>query len=871
MGQVNQQGQWSTLPYTMTINPVHAALLHNNKILIVAGSGNCSPDISGCPSGPPYGPANGSGAALLDLVAGSITHFTVNWDMFCNGMTVLPDGRAFINGGTLQSAPDGGYSPFHGSPNTSIFDPATNTFTDVAPMVHGRWYPTVITLDDGRVITFSGFDEDGQYTNTTVQFYTVGSGWSPQYSAPWTPPLYPRLHLLPSGKIFYSGETTPTRMFDPSNQTWSIVANTVYGITRTYGSAVLLPLTPANNYDPRVIYMGGGNPGTATTEVIDLGAATPAWTAGPKMSQPRIEMNATILPTGKVLALGGSLNDEDAGTASYNADLYDPDTNTFSSAGRNAFPRLYHSVSLLLPDATVWFAGGNPTRGNYEPHMEIYKPAYLFNSDGSLAARPSITSAPAAMSYGSTFVVQTPDAASISSVVLMRDGSVTHAFDMDQRLVGMNFTAGNGTLTVTSPPTPQIAPPADYMLFLLNNQGVPSVATFVQLNSSAPDFNLSAPANASVNTGNSITATVSVSGLNGFNGAVSLACSGLPANATCSFNPSSLSPGSGSANSTLTITAGAGTQVGSYTVNITGTGGSLLHSSSVALTVQSGSAPDFVLSSLTLTPSTISAGASSSTSVSVSPANGFQTAVALTCGGLPAGANCAFNPASIANGSGSSVLNINTQSTTPAGTYPISVMGTSGSLSHTTMLTLTIAPGGGGFSLSAPSPTTATVSAGASASTVVTITPVGGFSGTVNLSCSIATSASPAPTCSPASVSVANGPAQVAVKVTTTAPHMALRSLRSIFYAMFLPLAGIALWGAGFAPRRKNLFSLLLMSLLLSGLMLLAACGGGTSAPSGGGGGTLVGGTPTGTYTVTISATSGSVAAQPTTFALTVQ
>jgi len=105
---------------------------------------------------------------------------------------------------------------------------------------------------------------------------------------------------------------------------------------------VLLPLTPANNYKPVVIIMGGGNPATNTTELIDLSAATPKWTFGPNMSQPRIEMNATILPNGKVVALGGSLNDEDTTTASLNADLYDPATNTFSSAGQNAL----HAVPL---------------------------------------------------------------------------------------------------------------------------------------------------------------------------------------------------------------------------------------------------------------------------------------------------------------------------------------------------------------------------------------------------------------------------------------------------------------------------------------------------------------------------------------------
>src|ERR1700751_1100575 len=110
-------------------------------------------------------------------------------------------------------------------------------------------------------------------------------------------------------------------------------------------------------------------------------------------------MNAVILPNGKILAMGGSTNDEDKSTASLNADLYDPATNTFSSAGANAFPRLYHSVALLLPDATVWLAGGNPARGSYQQQIEVYKPAYLFNADSSMATRPSITSAPSGMGF----------------------------------------------------------------------------------------------------------------------------------------------------------------------------------------------------------------------------------------------------------------------------------------------------------------------------------------------------------------------------------------------------------------------------------------------------------------------------------------
>ena len=256
MGQAATQGTWTTMSYTMPINPIHVALMNNGKILVIAGSGNCPASQSGCPSGPPYGPSNGSGALVLDPVAQSITQYSVAWDMFCNGMTMLADGRVFIAGGTVQYD-----NPFLGQKKTSIFDPATNTFTDHANMAHGRWYPTVTLLSDGRVMVWGGFNDTNGANTASVEIYTLGTGWSTQYNtSPFTPPLYPRMHLLPSGNVFYSGSSPTSYIFNPTNQMFTQSATTQSGVNRTYGSSVLLPLTPANSYDPQIMILGGNIP-----------------------------------------------------------------------------------------------------------------------------------------------------------------------------------------------------------------------------------------------------------------------------------------------------------------------------------------------------------------------------------------------------------------------------------------------------------------------------------------------------------------------------------------------------------------------------------------------------------------------------------
>lgn len=654
--QPQVQGQWRMTPWTMPINPIHLTLLHTGKVLIVAGSGNVPTEhvFTG---------------GVWDPQTGDISVQTLGWDMFCNAMVALEDGRVFINGGNLA------YDPFLGEPRNAIYDPATDTFTDVENMAHGRWYPTTTMLGDGRIMTFSGLLETGG-TNKAVEIYDPATGWSPEYFAGWTPPLYPRQHLLPDGTVIYTGSSRPTRTFNPTTHKWSShLASTNYTGTRKYGTSVLLPLSPADGYKARIIIMGGGNPATKTTEILDTSVTPLQWVYGPPMSQPRIEMNATILPNGKVLALGGSLNDEDVTTASLNADLYDPVTNTFSSAGANAVPRLYHSASLLLPDATVVFMGGNPQRGKYDKTIEIYTPAYLFDESGHPAVRPSIADLPAHVSYGDSFQIATPDAADIASIALVRPGSPTHAFDMDQRLINLSFTAGTGSVTAVAPPNGNIAPPGYYMVFLLNSKGVPSVARFVHL--STPPVNR-APV-ATIATPASDIAIVAGQ-------SVDFAGSGSDSDGTVTSYAWTF-PGGSPATSDQAVPgsvryATGGTYVASLTA--TDDDGAVSAARTRTVTVQ-----DFSLtagtSSITLDP-----GGSGTVSVDVGSVASFGGTVTLSVAGMPAGVTAILGDSSVV-APGSTILTVTAAAGAVPGAYPLTITATSAGLTRQATVTVAIA------------------------------------------------------------------------------------------------------------------------------------------------------------------------------------
>jgi hypothetical protein len=141
-------------------------------------------------------------------------------------------------------------------------------------------------------------------------------------------------------------------------------------------------------------------------------------------------------------------------------------------------PREYHGTALLLPDGRVVESGMGADFGNVPDEMsaEFFSPPYLFKGP-----RPTITQSPAQVQYGTNFFVGTLDAASIQSAVLIRTGAVTHFFDQNTRYVPVTFQQTTGGLTLTAPASALLAPPGYYMLFLVNSNGVPSIASFVQI------------------------------------------------------------------------------------------------------------------------------------------------------------------------------------------------------------------------------------------------------------------------------------------------------------------------------------------------------------------------------------------------------
>jgi hypothetical protein len=452
-------GQWASPVTTGTI-AIHSSLMHNGNVLFWT-----------------YSLKRGIGptiAKVVNTTTGVVTDVTptFNADFYCGGITFLQNGKLFVTGGQNEYGVVRG-----GVTNTEIFDPTTNTWTQGPAMNYGRWYPTNFEMSDGTVLISSGFDSGGvtnvhpmELYNPTYQTITVLPTTA---NTPTLTDTYPRLHLLPNGLIFNSGQRADTQMYDPVAQDWYFVSNSKFG-TRQEGTSVLLPgLWKVLAAGGTLTENAGG--ATNTAEVIDLSQASPQWAYTGSMTYARYNHNVVLLADGTVLAVGGNTQGI-YDSPVYAAELYNPNTGTWTVMASQQGSRGHHGTALLLPDGTVYSAGSD-NGTSLDDTYEIYSPPYLFTG----TTRPVISSTPKSVNYGQTFTIGTQQAKNITRVALIKPGADTHDNNMDQRYVDLTWTVGTNQLTATAPPSAAYAPPGYYMVVIVDNNGVPSVMPFMQL------------------------------------------------------------------------------------------------------------------------------------------------------------------------------------------------------------------------------------------------------------------------------------------------------------------------------------------------------------------------------------------------------
>jgi hypothetical protein len=384
---------------------------------------------------------------------------------------------------------------FEGIKDAYEFDPVAERYIKVDPMNEARWYPTLTTLSDGRILSVSGLDDIGQlvpgkneifdpatkkwtYTRTTRQF-----------------PTYPALFLMQNGKIFYSGSNAGYGPDDVGREPgiWDVGSN---AFTKLPGlsdpnmmetsATVLLP--PAQ--DEKFMVIGGGGVGESKlssrkTRLIDLKAGKPAFTDGPSLEKGTRYPQSSVLPDDTVLVSGGSEDYRGRGDSNIlQARLYHPDGNSFTQVADPLVGRNYHSGSILLPDGRVMFFGSdslygdkaNTKPGKFEQRIEIYTPPYLYRG-----ARPSLSGGPQTIARGASGTFTSRQAAGIKKMRLIRPSASTHVTDVDQRSIALDFRVSGNKVTVTVPTNRNLVPSGWYMLFADDDQGTPSVAQWVKV------------------------------------------------------------------------------------------------------------------------------------------------------------------------------------------------------------------------------------------------------------------------------------------------------------------------------------------------------------------------------------------------------
>jgi Galactose oxidase-like, Early set domain/Multicopper oxidase len=473
-------GRWEELPGLPEVTFMHAVLLPTSSRLLYWG----------------YGP-RADQTRLWDQATGLYTQPTNQPQGLAGDQNLWSGAHAHLNDEAGTILVHGGFH-FNADPPLTpdterrafLFDPVTSSFAAAADLNTGRFYPTTLTLADGRALTLFGQDNAsvGAPTAASLEIFTPGGGgaWDIPKVLPFDYFYYPWTFLLPGGDLFIAGPQKPARRFDPRADPVIDDPARQYdqispqrGVNMD-GTAVLLPLRPPN-YEPRVLVAGGTSRGASwvpteegalpTAEWIDLAIPAPTWQALPDMNIPRDKVNCVLLPDGRVLILGGVETPPDGGPV----EIFDPEdpTSGFQLGPTMKYARGYHSAAILLPDGSV-VMGGDPNGGS-TPN-ERYLPSYCFKP------RPAITGSPATIAHGAPFSVTTPTPAEIAEVVLMSPGAVTHGFNQNQRYIGCPIIGATATtVDTTAPPDGTVAPPGYYLLFLVDHDRSPSTGVWIRL------------------------------------------------------------------------------------------------------------------------------------------------------------------------------------------------------------------------------------------------------------------------------------------------------------------------------------------------------------------------------------------------------
>ncbi|MFF1808481.1 galactose oxidase-like domain-containing protein [Streptomyces sp. NPDC058251] len=384
---------------------------------------------------------------------------------------------------------------FQGIRDAYEFDPVAEKYIKVDPMNEARWYPTLTTLSDGKVLSLSGLDEIGQLVpgknevfdpKTRKWTYTKGIR---QF------PTYPAISLMQNGKLFYSGSNAGYGPDDVGRDPgiWDLDTNKftkLKGLSdpnmmETSGT-VLLP--PAQ--DEKYMVIGGGGVGESAlsskkTRLIDLKDKNPKFVDGPELEKGTRYPQSSILPDDTVLVSGGSEDYRGRGASNIlQARIYDPKSNSFDKVADPLVGRNYHSGSILLPDGRVMFFGSNSLYADkantkpatFEQRIEIYTPPYLYRD-----SRPSLSGGPKTIARGGSATFASQHASSIKTARLIRPSASTHVTDVDQRSIALDFTKTKDGITVTVPKNRNLVESGWYMLFVTDDQGTPSKAQWVKV------------------------------------------------------------------------------------------------------------------------------------------------------------------------------------------------------------------------------------------------------------------------------------------------------------------------------------------------------------------------------------------------------